>query len=110
MKKVTFCKLKTSLSRNYVYNLQHFGDFVKCIFTFCCKFSMKIIFYLPVNTDNPKFVAFLVLYDCFIFAQISSFENVSKRDAILTPVAKQSIAKDIPSYGSQSKRAKIAFH
>ena len=36
MKKVTFCKLKTSLSRNFVYNLQkfwgyrqvHFYDFV----------------------------------------------------------------------------------
>ena len=48
---------------------------------------MKMIFYLPVNTDKPKFVAFLV------FA--SSFENVLKRDAILTPVAKRWIAKDI---------------
>ena len=27
---------------------------------FCCKLSMKIIFYLPVNTGKPKFVAFLV--------------------------------------------------
>ena len=25
---------------------KHFGDFVKCILRFCCKFSMKIIFYL----------------------------------------------------------------
>ena len=33
-----------------------------------------------------------------------------KRDAILAPVAKQWKAKDIPSYGSQSKRAKIAIH
>ena len=71
---------------------------------------MKIIFYLPVNTDKPKFVAFLV-FACTtasFIAQISSFENVSKRDAILTPVAKQWIAKGIPSYGDQSKRAKIA--
>ena len=43
-------------------------------------------------------------------AQISSSENVLKRDAILAPVAKQWLAKDIPSYGSQSKRAKIAIH
>ena len=43
-------------------------------------------------------------------AQISSTENISKPDAILVPVAKQWIAKDIPSYGSQSKRAKIAIH
>ena len=43
-------------------------------------------------------------------AQISSSENVLKRDAILAPVAKQWLAKDIPSYGSQSKRAEIAIH
>ena len=27
VKKVTFCKLKTSLSRNFVHNLQAFGGF-----------------------------------------------------------------------------------
>ena len=73
---------------------------------------MKIIFYLAVNTDKPKVVAFLV-FDCTtasFIAQISSSENVLKRDAILVPVAKQWIAKDIPSYGSQSKRPKIAIH
>ena len=73
---------------------------------------MKIIFYLPVNTDKPKFVAFLVFVctTASFIAQISSSENVLKRDAILAPVAKQWIAKDIPSYGSQSNRAKIAIH
>ena len=73
---------------------------------------MKIIFYPPVNTDKPKLVAFLVFArtTAWFIAQISFFENVSKRDAILAPVAKQWIAKDIPSYGSQSKRAKIAIH
>ena len=72
---------------------------------------MKIIFYLPVNTDKPKVVAFLVFVctTASFIAQISSSENVLKRDAILAPVAKQWIAKDIPSYGSQSKRAKIAI-
>ena len=73
---------------------------------------MTKIFYLPVNTDKPKYVAFLV-FVCttpLFIAQISSLENVSKRDAILAPVAIQWIAKDIPSYGSQSKRAKIAIH
>ena len=80
MKKVTFCKLKAPLSRNFVYNLQTFRtDFVKCIFTIL----------VPENTDKPKFVAFLV-FVCMtasFIAQISSFENVSKRDAILAPVA-----------------------
>ena len=72
---------------------------------------MKIIFYLPVNTDKPKVVAFLVFVctTASFIAQISSSENVLKRDAILAPVAKQWIAQDIPSYGSQSKRAKIAI-
>ena len=69
---------------------------------------MKIIFYLPVNTDKPKFVAFLV-FVCTTASFIAQI-NVSKRDAILAPVAKQWIAKDIPSYGSQSKGAKIAIH
>ena len=76
---------------------------------FCCKFSMKIIFYLPVNTDRPKFVAFLVfvcMTSSFI-TQISSIKNVSKWDAIMAPVTKQWIAKDILSYESQSKCALI---
>ena len=70
---------------------------------------MKIIFYLPVNTDKPTFVAFLVFIctTASFIAQISSTENVLKRDAILAPVAKQWIARDIPSYGSQSKRAQV---
>ena len=73
---------------------------------------MEIIIYLPVNNDKPKFVAFLVFVctAASFINQISSFENVLKRDAILAPVAKQWIAKDITSYGSQSKRAKIAIH
>ena len=40
---------------------------------------------------------------------MSSFETVAKRKAILNPVPKQWISKDIPSYGSQSERAKIAI-
>ena len=58
---------------------------------------MKIIFYLPVNTGKPKFVAFFV-FVCMaasFIAQISSFR-------LLAPVAKQWIAEDIPSYWSQS--------
>ena len=68
--------------------------------------------YLPVNTDKPKFVAVLVFVctTASFIAQLSSSENVSKRDAILAPVAKQWIANDILSYGSQSKPAKIAIY
>ena len=74
---------------------------------------MKIlILYLPVNIGNPKFVPFLafVCKTASFIAQISPSKNVSKRDAILPPVAKQWIAKDILSYGSRSKLAKIAVH
>ena len=74
---------------------------------------MKTILYLPVNTDKPKFVGFLVFVCTTAFwftVQISSSENVSKRDTILAPIAEQWIAKDILSYGSQSKRAKIAIY
>ena len=61
---------------------------------------MKIIFYLPVNTKKPKFVA-----------QMLYFENVSKWDAILAQVTKQWIAKDIiTSYGSQTESVKITSH
>ena len=52
---------------------KHFGDFVN----FCCKFSMKIIFFLPVYTDKPKFVAFsgISLYDCFMYRSNSVFRK-----------------------------------
>ena len=73
---------------------------------------MKIISYLPVNTDKLKFVAFLVFVcsTASFIAQISSSKNFSKRDAILASVAKQWIAKDILSYGSQSKLTNVAIH
>ena len=112
MKKVFFCKLKTLLARNLRVTIhKHFGDFVTSILRFCCRFSMKIIVYLPVNTVKPKLVAFLV-FVCMtasFIAQISSSENVSKRYAILTQVAKQSIAKDIPSYGANQNTRKVLF-
>ena len=87
IKKGIFSKLEKSLTRKLVLQFTNIsGIFVKYI---------KIIFYLQVNTDKPKIIL---------------FRKCSKRDAILTPVAKQWIAKDIPSYGSQSKREKIAIH
>ena len=80
--------------------------------SFCCKFSEKFFFYLPVNADKPDFVSFLVFVAAAasFTAKILSFETVGKREAILSPVPKQWISKDIPSYWSQSERAKIAIH
>ena len=101
------------LNRNLLmFIITNIIGLVSCAFLqFCCKFSMKIIFYLPVNTDRPKFVTFLVFVCTSSFiAWISSIKNVSKRDAILALVAKQWMAKAILSYESQSKCAKIAIH
>ena len=52
---------------------------------------MKIISFLPVNTNKPKIVTFLlfVYLTASFIAQISSSENALKQDTILAPVAKQ---------------------
>ena len=91
------------------FNWQCFGDDFSW---FCCKFSEKIFSYRPVNTDKPNVVSFLVTVGAAasFTAKISSFETVAKWEATLNPVPKQWISKDIPSYGSQSERAKIAIH
>ena len=74
MKKVTFVNEKRQLVGTLFTIYKHFGDCIKCVLRFCCKFSMQIIFYLPVNTDKPKFVAFLVFFctNPSLIAQISS--------------------------------------
>ena len=75
----------TSLSRNFVYSVQTFRGFCQVHFTILLQIQHAN------NTDKPKFVAILV-FVCItatFIKQISSFENVPKRDAILTPVAKQ---------------------
>ena len=78
MKKATFYKLKTSLGRNFFYNLQTFRILSSAFLRFCCKFSMKIVFYLTVSNGKPK------VFDVLVFvcttASISSIENISKRD------------------------------
>ena len=80
--------------------------------TILLQIQRENFFYRPVNSDKPNFVSFLVFFGAAasVTAKISSFETVAKREAILNPVPKQWISKDIPSYGSQSERAKIAIH
>ena len=53
----------------------------------CCKFSTRIFFYQPVNTDKPNFVSFLVFIGAAASfkAKISYFETVAKREANLNP-------------------------
>ena len=69
MKKVTFCKLKTSLSRNVVYNLQKFPG--------CCRVHFKILLQIQHENNSlptskhgqAKIRRFtgIFLYDCFIY-------------------------------------------
>ena len=59
---------------------KHFGNLATAVFRFCCKFSTKIFFYLPVNNEKPKFVAFLefyCLYECFIYRSNFVFPKIS---------------------------------
>ena len=75
---------------------QCFGDH---FLQFCCIFIKKIFSYRPVNTDKPSFVSFLVIAGAAasFIAKILSFETVAKQGAILNPVPKQWISKNIPS-------------
>ena len=61
--------------------------------------------YRPVSTEKPNFASFLA----FIAAagHLPLKFHLSK---LLNPVPKQRISKDIPSYESQSERAKVAIH
>ena len=72
MKKVTFCKFKPSLRRNFVQFTNFLRILSSAFLRFCSKFSLKIIFYLPVNTDKPtEFKKYrllgICLCDCFKF-------------------------------------------
>ena len=69
MKKVTFVNQKRHLVGTLFTIYKHFGDFVNCIFTILLQILNENKFYLPVNTNKPKFVGFfdICLYDCFIF-------------------------------------------
>ena len=80
-KKSNFLKIKKVTQQELCLQFTNIlGIFTSAFLRFCCKFIMKIIFYLPVNTDKPKFVAFLVFVctTASFIAQISS----SEKDAI----------------------------
>ena len=73
------------------------------------KFTKKIIFYLPVNTDTPNFRCFLILVvvgtaASFGFSKLSP--NETPFDSRPKTMNGQGI---IPSLRSQAKRVKIAI-
>ena len=67
-----------------MFQLTLFWDF----FTIFCKFSEKVFFYQPVNTNKPNFVSLLVFVGiaALFTAKISSFKTVMKQEAILNPI------------------------
>ena len=77
------------------------------VLLFSCKLSMKIIFYLPVNTDKPKFVASLVF-----FCTTASFiaENHLFRKCLETRHHLGSGCKTLNSPGYSELREPIKRH
>ena len=77
--------------------------------TFCCvmKMCMKIIFYLPVNTDKPKFVASLV-FVCTTASFIA--ENHLFRKCLETRRHLGSGCKTLNSQGYSELREPIKRH
>ena len=82
MKKVTFCKLKTSLSRNFVYNLQTFRGFCQVHFyDFVANTALK--YFLPTSKHRQAKVSrclCICLYDCLIYSPNFVFRKMSRSE------------------------------
>ena len=114
---ISWIKIKKDLFANKRRHLEFVYVSADCVsviifYDFVANSERSLFFYRPLNTNKPNFVSFLVFLGAaaLFSAKISSFETVAKREAILNPVPKQSVSKDIPNFGSQSERAKIAIH
>ena len=77
VKKVTFCQLKTSLSRNFVYHSQTFRDIVKSIFTILLQIRHGNNFPPTSRHRQAKGRHFLgiCLYDWFIYPSNFVFQK-----------------------------------
>ena len=84
LKKSKFCKLQTSLGRDFVHNLRTFRRFCPVHFTILLQIQYENNFLLTSGHRQTKFVAFLVFVctNASFIVHISSSENVSKRDTI----------------------------
>ena len=61
---------------------------------------------MPVNIAKPNLVLLFVDIAASFVAKMSSSETAAKREAILIPVPKQWIAKDIPSFTAADQNAR----
>ena len=69
LKKVTFCKLKTSRGRNYVYNLQTFRGFCQVHFTILLQIQHENKF-LPnqwTSRSQSSSLSWYLFVNCFIY-------------------------------------------
>ena len=77
MKKVNFCKLKTSLRRNFVYNLQTFRGLCRVIFMTLLQVQHENNS-LPTSKHRQAKVrrfSGISLYDCLIYLSNSVFRK-----------------------------------
>ena len=90
MKKVNFCKLKTSLSRNFVYNLQTFRGFCQVHFTILLQIQHENNF-LPTSKHQQAIVCRFLgvcLYECFIYRSNFVFRKCHEARRHLDSVGK----------------------
>ena len=71
MKKVTFCKLKTSFTvvETLFTIYKYFGDFVKCIFTILLQIQHENNF-LPISTCKCRQLSQRQPLSCYLFVQL----------------------------------------
>ena len=108
MKKGTFCKLETSLSRKFVLNLKTFREFVKCIMLIQHENN-----YLSTSKEwQAKVRRFLniCLYDCFKFSLKFCLSKMSRNE---TPSWLRSQKSKYPKIfrvtGTNQKAQKLLF-
>ena len=77
MKRVSFCKLKTLLSRNFIYNLQTFRGFCQVNFAILLQIQHENNFLPTSKHQQAKDSRFLgiCLYDCFIYRSNFVFQK-----------------------------------
>ena len=91
---------------------KHFEDIIKGIFTILMQIQHEHNF-LPTSkhlqAKGRRFLG-ICLHDCFIYRSNFGFRKCLETRRHLGSGRKTVNSQDIPSYGSQSKRATIAIH
>ena len=111
-KKGPFWKLKRHLVGTLFTIYKHLGDFVKCIFAILLQIQHENNIQPTGKHQQAKVHHFLgvCLYECFIYRSNFAFRKCLETRRHLGSGRKTVNGQGyIPSYGSQSKRTKIAI-